>query len=212
MATSGPRLRAGFIGAPSNGPPIVPQAMMYAPTASGTNGPFSLGPLARLRIMSTRPKVMMASNPAACQDWPGLGMVAARCPAGPKNPRTSRDSQMAAANCTIQYQPAITQPMSRRSAKAKVVAGLTWAEMSPRKWTATTSHSAETSDSTSTICQGCRPRPAVPGQDGRGAGQHEGEPGHGDDLVKEPQPVVRFGPVGVAPVPPTEAISAALPT
>jgi len=40
---------------------------------------------------------------------------------------------MAAANCTIQYQPAITQPMSRRSAKAKVVAGLTWAEMSPRK-------------------------------------------------------------------------------
>src|SRR5271154_3228726 len=128
-----PRLRAGFIDAPSNGPPIVPQAMMYAPTASGTNGPFSLGPLARLRIMSTRPKVMMASNPAACQDWPGLGMVAARCPAGPKNPRTSRDPQMAAANCTIQYQPAITQPMSRRSAKAKVVAGLTWAEMSPRK-------------------------------------------------------------------------------
>jgi hypothetical protein len=30
------------------------------------------------------------SNPAACQDWPGLGMVAARCPAGPKNPRTRR--------------------------------------------------------------------------------------------------------------------------
>ena len=49
--------------------------------------------------------------------------------------------------------------MSRRSAKAKVVAGLKWAEMSPRKYTATTSHSAETSDSTSTTCQGCRPRP-----------------------------------------------------
>src|SRR6202167_855983 len=31
-----------------DGPPIVPQAMMYAPTASGTNGPFSVGPLARL--------------------------------------------------------------------------------------------------------------------------------------------------------------------
>src|SRR5579859_5447180 len=28
MATSGPKLRAGFIDAPSNGPPIVPQAMM----------------------------------------------------------------------------------------------------------------------------------------------------------------------------------------
>jgi hypothetical protein len=28
MATSGPKLRAGFIEAPSNGPPMVPQAMM----------------------------------------------------------------------------------------------------------------------------------------------------------------------------------------
>jgi len=49
----------------------------------------------------------------------------------------------------------MTQFMSLRSAKAKVVAGLKWAEMSPRKYTATTSHSAETSDSTSTVCQGC---------------------------------------------------------
>ena len=51
------------------------------------------------------------------------------------------------------------QPMSRRSAKARVVAGLKWAEMSPRKYTATTSHSAETADSTSTVCQGCSARP-----------------------------------------------------
>ena len=51
------------------------------------------------------------------------------------------------------------QSISRRSAKAKVVAGLKWAEMSARKYTATTSHSAETSDSTSTVCQGCRPWP-----------------------------------------------------
>src|SRR5271170_5403346 len=102
MATSGPKLRAGFIEAPSYGPPMVPQAMMYAPTASGTNGPLSLGPLAMLRIMRIRPKVMMASNQAACQDWPGLGMVAARCPAGPKNPRASKDPQMAAANWTAQ--------------------------------------------------------------------------------------------------------------
>ena len=28
IATSGPKLRAGFIEAPSNGPPMVPQAMM----------------------------------------------------------------------------------------------------------------------------------------------------------------------------------------
>ena len=55
--------------------------------------------------------------------------------------------------------PAMIQPMSRRSAKAKVVAGLKWAEMSPRKYTATTSHSAETSDRTSTVCQGCSARP-----------------------------------------------------
>jgi hypothetical protein len=55
--------------------------------------------------------------------------------------------------------PAIIQSMSRRSAKASVVAGLKWAEMSPRKYTATTSHSAETSDSTSTVCQGCSARP-----------------------------------------------------
>ena len=45
---------------------------------------------------------MIVSNPAACQDWPGLGMVAARCPAGPKNPRASSDPQMAAANWTTQ--------------------------------------------------------------------------------------------------------------
>ena len=86
-------------------------------------------------------------------------MVAARWPAGPKNPRASSDPQTAAANWTIQYAPAITQSMSRRSAKAKVVAGLKWAEMSPRKYTATTSHSAETAESTSTVSQGCRPKP-----------------------------------------------------
>src|SRR5580704_16544025 len=102
MARSGPKLRAGFIEAPSNGPPMVPQAMMYAPTASGMNGPLSLGPLARFKIISTRPKVMMTSNPAACQDWPGLGMVAARCPAGPKNPRASSEPHAAAANWTSQ--------------------------------------------------------------------------------------------------------------
>ena len=52
--------------------------------------------------MSTRPKVMMASNTAACQDWPDWGMVAARCPAGPKNARASSDPQTAAANWTTQ--------------------------------------------------------------------------------------------------------------
>ena len=45
---------------------------------------------------------MMASKPAACQDWPGLGIVAARFPAGPKKPRASRDPQTAAANWTTQ--------------------------------------------------------------------------------------------------------------
>jgi len=66
------------------------------------NGPLSFGPLARFSTISTRPKVMMASNPAACQDWPGWGIVAARCPAGPKKARASRDPQTAAANWTTQ--------------------------------------------------------------------------------------------------------------
>ena len=87
MATSGPKLRAGFIDALWCGPPMVPQAMMYAPTASGTNGPLSLGPFAMLRIMSTSPKVMMASNAGGLPGFAGLGIVAARCPAGPKNAR-----------------------------------------------------------------------------------------------------------------------------
>src|SRR5262249_26112133 len=87
IATSGPNVRAGFIDAPSYGPPIVPQAMMYAPTASGMNGPFSFGPLARLSTISTRPKVRIASNPAAAQSWPGCGIVAARLPDFPKNAR-----------------------------------------------------------------------------------------------------------------------------
>jgi hypothetical protein len=46
--------------------------------------------------MSTRPKVMMASNPAACQARPGLGTVAVRFPAGPKpvltQPEIRRDT------------------------------------------------------------------------------------------------------------------------
>ena len=45
---------------------------------------------------------MIASKPAACQDRPGLGIVAARFPAGPKKPRASSDPQIAAANWTIQ--------------------------------------------------------------------------------------------------------------
>jgi hypothetical protein len=52
--------------------------------------------------MSTRPKVRIASKQAACQDWPGLGIVAARFPTGPKNARASRDPQAAAMNWTIQ--------------------------------------------------------------------------------------------------------------
>src|SRR5215469_8193404 len=97
-ARSGPKLRAGFIEAPSYGPPIVPQPRMYEPTAKGTNGPLSFGPLAILSTMSTRPNVMIASKPAACQFWPGLGLVAARFPAGPKKLRASREPQAAAAN------------------------------------------------------------------------------------------------------------------
>ena len=50
------------------------------------------------KIISTSPKVMIASKVAACQDWPGLGMVAARFPAGPKNARASSDPQAAATN------------------------------------------------------------------------------------------------------------------
>src|SRR6266851_7140301 len=46
--------------------------------------------------------------------------------------------------------------MSRRSTNASVVAGLKWAEMSPRKYTAATSHNAATNESTSTVCHGCR--------------------------------------------------------
>jgi hypothetical protein len=65
-------------------------------------GPLSFGPLARLRIMSTRPKVMMASKLAACHDWPGLGTVAARFPAGPKKARARSEPQAAAVNWTIQ--------------------------------------------------------------------------------------------------------------
>jgi hypothetical protein len=57
----GPRLRTGFIDAPSNGPPTVLQAMMLALTATGTNGPFSLGSSARLRTISTRSEMTIAS-------------------------------------------------------------------------------------------------------------------------------------------------------
>jgi hypothetical protein len=49
--------------------------------------------------------------------------------------------------------------MSRRSANASIVAGLKCAEMSPRKYTATISHSADTGDRISTVCQGCSARP-----------------------------------------------------
>ena len=51
------------------------------------------------------------------------------------------------------------QPMSRRSANARVVTGLKCAEMSPRKYTATTSHSADMRESTSTTSHDCEPGP-----------------------------------------------------
>jgi hypothetical protein len=53
------------------------------------------------------------------------------------------------------------QPISRRSANARVVTGLKCAEMSPRKYTATTSHSAEMRESTSTTSHDCKPGPRV---------------------------------------------------
>jgi len=59
---------------------------------------LSFGPLAMFRTISTSPKVMIISKATACQDWPGLGMVAARLPAGPKNARASSDPQAAATN------------------------------------------------------------------------------------------------------------------
>ncbi len=66
--------------------------------------------------------MIIASNPTAAYDRPGGGIVAAFPPV-PKKARANIDPTTAAPNCTTQYTWAITQPMSRRSAKANVVAG-----------------------------------------------------------------------------------------
>jgi len=59
---------------------------MYAPTASGMNGPVELGPVGQVEDHQHQPEGDDGLEPGRLPRLAGLGIVAARLPALPENP------------------------------------------------------------------------------------------------------------------------------